>query len=326
VIALLQPLQQSAPAVPAYLQEATPSIYAALGKMLFPFVAYVAIAPLMWLFFRRTWRELDLVANEHRQKTLAEGRYDLRPAVLFVITAIVLTVQQYYGQPQFYDDYIEPWLRFVEFKQLIEPGGFGRFVHLETYGALYAYGFWAATRIVGYVFVPLGLWKIIFPKDSILDMGFRTRGLLSHAWIYLLFLVVVIPPFYIVSSSPEFYNYYPFYKLCSRSWADLICWEIMYGAQFFALEIFFRGFWLGGLRKTLGSGAIFAMVVPYCMIHYGKPYPETCGAVIAGIALGSLAMKTKSIYSGFFLHVTIALSMDWLALLQKGGLPHQMWP
>ena len=62
----------------------------------------------------------------------------------------------------------------------------------------------------------------------------------------------------------------------------------MYFAQFFALEMFFRGFWLGVLRKSFGSGAIFAMAVPYCMIHYGKPYLEAIGAIVAGIALGSL--------------------------------------
>ncbi len=38
----------------------------------------------------------------------------------------------------------------------------------------------------------------------------------------------------------------------------------MYFAQFFALEIFFRGFWLSGLRpNTPGLGRpIFAMCVP----------------------------------------------------------------
>jgi membrane protease YdiL (CAAX protease family) len=99
----------------------------------------------------------------------------------------------------------------------------------------------------------------------------------------------------------------------------------MYFAQFFALEIFFRGFWLAGLRNTLGSGAIFAMCVPYCMIHYGKPYLEACGAVVAGIALGSLSMRTKSIYSGFIVHVTVALSMDLLSLANHDALPKSFW-
>ncbi len=324
MIQLVQTVPGSGPVIPAYL-DAAPSLAATLVRMFAPFVGYLVLAPALWFFFRRTWRELDLEANEHRQKTLAEGRYDYRPVVLFVITAIVLTVQEYFGQPQFYEDYIRPWLSTVELKNLTDPSGLGQFVHLGKYGSLYAYGFWAATRVGGYVFVPLGLWKIFFPKDSLLDMGLRTRGFRAHVWIYVLFLFLVLPPLYLASRSPEFYEYYPFYKLCSRSWADLISWELMYAAQFFALEIFFRGFWLNGLRKSLGSGAIFAMVVPYCMIHYGKPYPETCGAVIAGIALGSLSMKTKSIYAGFLVHVSVALSMDTLAILQKGDLPHRFW-
>jgi membrane protease YdiL (CAAX protease family) len=103
-------------------------------------------------------------------------------------------------------------------------------------------------------------------------------------------------------------------------------WEGMYFAQFFALEMFFRGWWLGVLRKSFGSGAIFAMAVPYCMIHYGKPYLEACGAIIAGIALGSLSMKTRSIYQGFLVHITVAILMDWLALRHRHATPVEFWP
>ena len=104
--------------------------------------------------------------------------------------------------------------------------------------------------------------KIIFRKDSVLDMGLRLKGLTKHAWIYGLCLAVVLPAVFVVARQPEFNNYYPFYKHASRSWLDLAVWEAMYFAQFFALEIFFRGFWLSALRNTLGSGAIFAMIVP----------------------------------------------------------------
>jgi hypothetical protein len=99
----------------------------------------------------------------------------------------------------------------------------------------------------------------------------------------------------------------------------------MYFAQFFALEMFFRGFWLGVLRKSFGSGAIFAMAVPYCMIHFGKPYLEAVGAIVAGIALGSLSMKTKSIYQGFLVHITVAALMDWLSLRRRHCTPLSFW-
>ena len=280
---------------------------------------------MLWLFFRRTWRELDVEAHEHQRKTLVAGGYDLRPPVLFAITAIVLTLQEYYGGRDFYDDHIKPFLRAVEVAQIAAPGGPGRYVDVKKYGELYSYGWWAFARVFGYVAIPMAAWKIFFRKDSLLDMGLRGRGFFKHAWIYLLCLSVVVPAVLIVARSPDFGTYYPFYKLSSRSWFDLGVWELMYFAQFFALEIFFRGFWLSGLRKNLGSGAIFAMCVPYCMIHYGKPYLEAAGAVVAGIALGSLAMRTRSIYSGFLVHVTVALLMDLLALSHRHALPTSLW-
>ncbi|APR87745.1 hypothetical protein A7982_13094 [Minicystis rosea] len=290
-------------------------------KAFFPIVAFIGLAPVLWLFFGRTWRELDLAAHEHQKKTLAAGGYDFRPAVLFAITALVLTMQEYYGGRGFYEEHFKPVLRELEVRALVDKNSLGRFVDIRKYNELYSYTWWAFNRVAGYTIVPMVIWKIIFRKDSLLDMGLRTRGFMKHAWIYGLCLLVVLPAVFIASRSPEFSNYYPFYKHASRSWFDLACWEVMYFAQFFALEVFFRGFWLSGLRTTLGSGAIFAMCVPYCMIHYGKPYLEAAGAVVAGIALGSLAMRTKSIYSGFLVHVTVALSMDLLALASHHALP-----
>src|SRR3954468_6182044 len=114
------------PSAPAVLQVAAqegPSGWDTLGKALFPIPAYLFLAPLLWFFFRRTWRELDLAAHEHQKKTLAAGEYNLRPAVLFAITAIVLTMQEYYGGRNFYEEHIKPWLRQIELAQLVAPGG-----------------------------------------------------------------------------------------------------------------------------------------------------------------------------------------------------------
>jgi uncharacterized protein len=54
--------------------------------------------------------------------------------------------------------------------------------------------------------------------------------------------------------------------------------------------------------------------VPYCMIHYGKPMTETLGAIGAGIILGTLAMRTRSIWGGVVIHVGVATMMDALAV------------
>jgi membrane protease YdiL (CAAX protease family) len=267
--------------------------------------------------FRNTWRELDEDAQKRRAELLAKGTTDYRPVVALVMCALVLTMQEYYGGRVYFDTTVFPWLRKLAAK--------GVPLKLDQYDELWGFAWWSATRVGGYT-CPFVLWKIFFPKDSLLDLGLRTRGFLDHVWIYYCFLAIVIPAALIVSTSPDFATYYPFYKTSYRSWFDFAVWEAMYFAQFFALEMFFRGFWLGVLRRSFGSGAIFAMAVPYCMIHYGKPYLEACGAIVAGIALGSLSMKTKSIYQGFLVHITVAALMDWLSLLHRHALPHVFWP
>jgi len=66
--------------------------------------------------------------------------------------------------------------------------------------------------------------------------------------------------------------------------------------------------------------------VPYVMIHFPKPYLEACGAIVAGVVLGSLSMRTGSIWAGFLIHSTVAVLMDLLALEQNDRLPVQLWP
>jgi membrane protease YdiL (CAAX protease family) len=299
------------PALESFLQAAKPLI---------PIPALLIILPAVWLFFRGTWRELDEDTYRYRAELVAEGRADYRPFVALVLAAVILTMQEYYGGRGFYDDSIRPILTGLG------HGAFAKKAGLVKYDELYSFGWWAFARVFGYVAVPFLVWKIAFRKDSLLDFGLRTHGFFKHAWIYVMFLGFVLPAMLIVSNEPDFGSYYPFYRNSSRSWFDFLVWEGMYFCQFFGLEIFFRGWWLGALRRSFGSGAIFAMAVPYCMIHYGKPYLEANGAIVAGIALGSLSMRTKSIYQGFLVHVTVAGLMDWLSLLHRHGLPHAFWP
>jgi membrane protease YdiL (CAAX protease family) len=288
-------------------------------KPLIPIPLLLIVLPALWWFFRATWEELDTEANEWRLKAAAEGRPDLRPLVALAMCALILTLQEYYGNRIYFEQAIKPWLSRMD---VAHP----KHIRLDKYDELYGFGWWVFTRVLGYVAIPFPVWKICFPKDSLLDMGLRVRGFWAHAWIYGLFLLIVLPAMLLVSRQPDFGSYYPFYRLCSRSWWDFLLWEAMYFVQFFALEMFFRGFWLGALRRSFGSGAIFAMAVPYCMIHFGKPYLEVSAAIVAGIALGSLSMKTKAIYQGFLVHITVAGLMDWLSLSHRHALPTVFWP
>jgi membrane protease YdiL (CAAX protease family) len=287
-------------------------------KAFLPVPVLLALAPLIWWFFGETWRRLEAEATEHRVAQQQTNGLDYRPAVALVVTAFVLTMQEYYGGRIFYDQLVRPFL------VSLDAAGH-TWVKLAKYDDFYGYCWWVFARVTGYVLIPFPLWKLLFPQDSLLDMGFRLKGFFSHLWIYGLCLAIVVPVMLLVASQPDFGTYYPFYKNSSRSWWDFIAWESIYFLQFLALEMFFRGWMLGALRKSLGASAIFVMAVPYCMIHYGKPYLEAHGAIVAGIVLGSLAMRTRSIYAGFLVHITVALTMDFLALWRRGALPTSFW-
>src|SRR5579859_5472646 len=213
-----------------------------------PLIVVPALVLALWRFFRDTWRELDEDAQTHRGEMLAAGKVDYRPVVAMVMCALILTLQEYYGGRAFFDISIRPI--FVRWEAAHPLTKF----HLYKYDELYGFGWWAFARVLGYV-MPFFVWRLFFREDRVLDFGLRAKGFFQHAWIYGLFLVIVLPAMLLVSTQPDFGTYYPFYKLSSRSWFDFLVWEAMYFAQFFALEMFFRGFFIGALRRSFGSGA-----------------------------------------------------------------------
>ena len=106
-----------------------------------------------------------------------------------------------------------------------------------------------------------------------------------------------------------------------KSWLDLILWECIYILQFIAVEFFFRGFLVNGLRIPFGSLSIAVMCLPYLMLHFPKLWLESFGAISFGFLLGILALRSKSIWGGVAVHVAIALTMDFMAMMQTKGFP-----
>jgi membrane protease YdiL (CAAX protease family) len=287
-----------------------------VAQLAISLVLLAGLAPLVVWFFRRTWAELDAEAWRLRQARGPTPLPDTRLLLTFLLSALSLLLINFYGSHDFYDGSLLPYLQAWSSRH---PGT----LDLVTYRDLSYRVFWGLSRYASYL-LPLVVWPFVF-KESPLDLGLRLRGFREHAWIYLLCLVVVIPTLVVVSYSPEFNRYYPMYPMAGRSWLDFWVWEAVYVGQFLVLEIFFRGFWLRGAR-ILGTGAIFAMMVPYVMIHFPKLYLEASGAIVAGVVLGSLSMKTGSIWAGFLIHSTVAILMDLLALHQSGRMPVRLTP
>jgi uncharacterized protein len=191
---------------------------------------------------------------------------------------------------------------------------------LDTYWVLRIKAWWVAWALIGYLALP-ALVMSLLPGKRLRDCNLGWRGFREHYWIYAGLYAAVLPVIWVVSLSPEFYNFYPMYGEAGRSWFDLLVWESLYAGQFIALEFFFRGFLVGGLSRSIGAFAIPVSVIPYMMIHFTKPWPEAAASIVAGSVLGWLAWKTKSIWGGVCVHCAVAVTMDLLALAHKSQLP-----
>ena len=165
------------------------------------------------------------------------------------------------------------------------------------------------------VAIPL-LFHLIFPIEQIYHYGLSLRSALAHFPIYTLLLAIMLPVLWIVSANPGFNQFYPMYKPIGLN--DWLLYEMIYMLQFFAVEFFFRGFCLFRIEKFAGLYAIAIMVIPYGLLHIYKPLPEAIGSIGAGLILGYLAIKTRSIWPGLFVHCGVAFSMDAFSLIRIG--------
>lgn len=204
-------------------------------------------------------------------------------------------------------------LWFLEFFGKVEffTANFPQYAHLHK--DLYPQLWWAITTISVYL-IP-SLFIIFLFKERLRDYGVRLDVKKKHLALYFGMYLIVLPFVIYASTRTDFQNIYPFFRGAYHgTTAEILVWEIAYLSQFVALEFFFRGFLVIGLEKYIGRLSVWVAMVPYMMIHFHKPPLEAFGAIIAGVILGEVARRTRSILGGIIVHVGVALTMDILAL------------
>ena len=247
-----------------------------------------AVRPLKAIF-EHAQAESGLHAAEHPE-------LDRKVIIVLLTTCVMLTLQNYVFRGGSFEQ-VPALLEWFGAKDLAD------WINARTYAVqdrqLAQLLFWAAGSVTTYVFIPALVIKLML-RERIADYGLNFRGIFRSSWVYLVMFLFMLGPLALASRTEAFQAKYPFYHLQRGEpfWPRLWIWEMAYVCQFFALEFFFRGFMVHGLRQRLGIYAIFVMTVPYCMIHFGKPMAETFGAIGAGIVLGLMSLKTRSIWLG----------------------------
>lgn len=245
------------------------------------------------------------------------------PLAILVAVPALLTALEYWGMPWHFRRTAER-LSHVPGRHMHEtPSGdhsgpplaewFGG-LDLPVPDPVKPYLWWSLACMVLLVAVPL-LVSGLFARQGPRDLGIRLKGTGKEGLSYLLLFALFSPALLWAASQPGFRETYPFYRPEGSAWGkDFLIFQAAYCLQFFAVEFFFRGFMVLGLKPALGRASILVMLAPYCMIHYYKPMPEALGAIGAGLVLGALAWRTGTIMYGWFLHYGVALSMDVLSL------------
>jgi membrane protease YdiL (CAAX protease family) len=248
----------------------------------------------------------------------AGRRPDSKVIIILVAAALCLTLQRYVGK----GDTHEPMGRLLHWLGFDRAAGFLLDLARDRPEMqLDRLTWWVSVGLLANVVVPMLIIRFVF-RERLRDYGIKLQGAFADGWVYIVLFSVAAPLVYMASALDRFQEKYPFYNvaldggLSPAFWR----WEVLYMVQFFGVEFFYRGFLVHGLKRRFGVYAICVMMVPYCMLHFTKPMPETLAAICGAIVLGFMSLRTRSIWLGTAIHITIAGLMDAASLWRKGWL------
>jgi len=169
----------------------------------------------------------------------------------------------------------------------------------------------------GLMFIlPLLSIKIIF-REKISDYGFtlgdKKFGIVTSG----LFLAVMLIIVWIVSGSSAFANTYPQGGPKVREgFVIFFLYELCVLVYMLGWEFFWRGYTLFGLKNKFGYYAVLIQMIPFFILHKGKPELELFASIFAGIILGIQALRSRSFIYSWILHWLVMFSIDGISILR----------
>jgi membrane protease YdiL (CAAX protease family) len=158
-----------------------------------------------------------------------------------------------------------------------------------------------ASSMVYYAVTPV-LSIILLLRKNPLDFGLRLGN--WRLWgVHLAVIVILgLPILYWASRMPSIATYY------TQAEFQLVRYSLEIAAALFAWEFFFRGFMLFGLKEKLGEVSILVQMVPFVLLHFGKPEIEMVSTIIMGIYFGYVAYRSNSCWPAVLMHIYINIT------------------
>ncbi len=180
---------------------------------------------------------------------------------------------------------------------------------------LIEYLFWFLGDFITFFVLSILIIKFIL-KDRIANYGLGWGEHKIGLILTTIFLLIMLPLIWIFSATPEFVQKYPHLLSARSDWGTFSIYETGMLVYMFSWEFIWRGFMLFGLKDKFGYYAVLIQMIPFVILHNGKPFAETSGAIVGGIALGILALRTNSFIYGVITHVGIMFSIDVICTLR----------
>jgi uncharacterized protein len=222
---------------------------------------------------------------------------DAKIVGIFIAVAILQTISYYYSSRRFFRANLQSFV----------PSGF------DVLLAEFLY--WFTSDFITLFVLPLIIIRFVF-KENLYDYGLQFGDIKIGIKLSAIFLIVMTPILWMVSSTDGFIQKYPHLPAARESWNIFFVYESGMLLYMFAWEFIWRGFMLFGLKEKFGFYAVLIQMIPFVILHNGKPELETFGAIAGGIALGILALRTKSFYYCVIVHIGVMFLIDFISALR----------
>ena len=222
---------------------------------------------------------------------------DKKIITIFLSIALLQTLSFYFSSRRFFREYL-----FEYFQNYSDP-------------YLIEYIYWFIGDFITFFIIGILIIKFGF-NEKLSNYGLRLGDYKTGLLFSVFFLLVMIILIWFVSATPAFAEKYPHLQSAKSNWNTLVIYETGMLLYMIAWEFIWRGFMLFGLEKKFGYYTVLIQMIPFVILHNGKPFLETFGAIFGGIALGILALRTRSIYYCIIIHIGVMYSIDLISSLR----------
>ena len=241
------------------------------------------------------WKYIEREISEFR---ISWKNLDSKVVMIFLSSTIIFVLSWYFANPSLFNG---SFIFLYSSQVLIED--------------LISYIYWFILDFILFFLIPLYIIKILFHQD-LKGYGLNLDNMKEGIFISFLSLIAFAPFIYLISRSENFTQYFPLMQSAKEDILIFMIYECFFVVFIFSWEFIFRGYVLFGLEKQFGIYAIFIQMIPFVLLHSGKPFIETFASIFGALLLGYLALRTRSFIYGFMIHAIILFSLDLIAFLR----------